>query len=251
MGIIVTCVCGKRLLTPDSASGQRGRCSECRRVVFVPRETRQGLIFWTGIEFPQLEAAVQQALVQLPVQPRSAILDEADKWAKAWNLPPEREPHQAGLDLITDMVVSCVQRDATVGMDHVTVLQTGGEKMLRVAVARQGRELLHFIARSGDDEFLCWHHRDTEDEQMENEKQRTDILQSLSGGVRCDMCSYNMGYVQLRTKAGLAPIVGYRCAVCNKLFCSKCHGKYEQGCPACGAPLESLQYLARRSMGPA
>ena len=60
-----------------------------------------------------------------------------------------------------------------------------------------------------------------------------------------------MGYVRLLKKAGLTPIVGYRCTACNKLFCSKCHGRYRQGCPACEAPLEKLEYLARRPRGPA
>ena len=246
MGITLTCVCGKRLVTPDSAAGQRGRCSECRRLVFVPQQTSQGIVYWSGDEFPLLEASTQQAAGQLPVEDREAVLDEAEKWAKAWHLPPDRNPHKGGLDLITDIVVSCVQRDATVGMDSVTVLQARDEQMVRVAVARQGAQLLHFIARVGQDDYLAWHHRDAEDEMAEDERQRTDVLQSLSSGVHCELCNYNMGYVRLLTKAGLAPIVGYRCAKCNKLFCSKCHGRYKQGCPACEAPLEELQYLARR-----
>jgi len=246
MGIILTCVCGKRLVTPDSAAGQRGRCSECRRLVFVPRQTDRGVIFWSGDEIPLLEASLMQAAMQLEIQDREAVLDEADKWAKAWKLPPEREPHQAGLDLITDIVVSCVQRDATVGMDSVTVLQAKGERMVRVAVARQGTQLLHFVARTAPDEFLCWHHRDVEDDLVDDEKQRTDVLQSLSSGVHCELCDYNMGYVRLLAKAGLSPIVGYRCTKCNKLFCSKCHGRAKQGCPSCGGDYEDLQYLARR-----
>lgn len=250
MGIILTCCCGKRLMTPDSAAGQRGRCSKCGRVVFVPQQTNHGLVYWTGKEIQYLEAAAMQAVSHLPIQDREAVLDEADKWAKAWHLPPDRSPHAAGLELICDMVVSCVQRDATVGMDGASVLQASGEKMIRVSVARQGRQLLHFIARVGDDEFLCWHHRDAEDEMTEDEKQRTDILQSLSSGVHCELCNYNMGYVRLLKKAGLAPIVGYRCTNCNKLFCSKCHGRYEQGCPACEASLDKLEYLARRAVGP-
>lgn len=247
MGITLTCVCGKRLVTPDSAAGQRGRCSECRRLVFVPLQTAQGTIFWQGTEFQLLEASLLQAASQLPMQDEPVVLDEADKWAKAWKLPPEREPHKAGLDLITDMVVSCVQRDATVGMDAVSVIQAKGEKMIRVAVARQGTQLLHFVARIAPDQYLCWHHRDTEDDRVDDEKQRTDVLQSLSSGVHCELCNYNMGYVRLLNKAGLAPIVGYRCTKCNKLFCSKCHGRYKQGCPACQAALEDLQYLARRT----
>lgn len=251
MGIMITCCCGKRLVTPDSAAGQRGRCSECGRQVFVPRETSQGVVYWTGTELNLLEAAVIQASCQLPNQDREEVLDEAEKWAKAWKLPPERSPHEAGLDLTTDVVVSCVQRDVTVGMDGLSVLQAKDEKMIRVVVSRQGTQLLHFIARTDDDHYLCWHHRDTEDEQVDNEKQRTDVLQSLSTGVRCELCDYNMGYVRLLSRAGLAPIVGYRCTQCNKLFCTKCHGKARQGCPTCEAPLEDLQYLARRARGPA
>jgi hypothetical protein len=247
MGIILTCVCGKRLVTPDSAAGQRGRCSECRRLVFVPQHTTQGLVFWTGTETPFLEASLLQAACQLPVQDEAVVLDEAEKWAKAWKLPPEREPHKAGLDLVTDMIVSCVQRDATVGLDSITVLQAKEEKMIRVSVARQNTHLLHFIARIAPDLYLGWHHRDTEDDRVDDEKQRTDVLQSLSSGVHCEICNYNMGYVRLLAKAGLTPIVGYRCGKCNKLFCSKCHGTYKQGCPACKAPVEALQYLARRT----
>jgi hypothetical protein len=216
-------------------------------MVFVPRETNQGIVFWSGSEFPLLEAAMMQAASQLPMQDREAVLDESEKWAKAWQLPPDRKPHKGGLDLITDIIVSCVQRDATVGMDEAAVLQVKGEKMVRVAVARQGTQLLHFIARVGQDDYLAWHHRDAEDEMAEDERQRTDVLQSLSSGVHCELCNYNMGYVRLLAKAGLAPIVGYRCTKCNKLFCSKCHGKYKQGCPSCEAELENLQYLARKT----
>jgi len=182
----------------------------------------------------------------LKVQGKEAVLDEAEKWAKAWKLPPDRKPHRAGMDLVCDMVVSCVQRDATVGMEGVNVIQATGEEMVRVGVTRQGKQLLHFVARLGADEFICWHHRDVEDEQADNEKQRTDVIQSITGGVHCELCDYNMGYVRLMTKAGLAPLVGYRCTACNKLFCTKCHGKRGENCPACGASAAKLQYLARR-----
>jgi hypothetical protein len=250
MGIILTCVCGKRLVTPDSAAGQRGRCSECRRLVFVPHETSRGTVYWSGTELQLLEACMHQAVSQLKIQDTDAVLDEAEKWAKAWKLPPEREPHKAGLSLAIDIIISCVQRDATVGMDSVAVLKAGDEDMIRVAVDRQGTEFLHIVARVGEDEYLCWHHRDAEDEMADNEKQRTDILQSLSSGVHCELCNYNMGYVRLLKNPGLAPIVGYRCSECNKLFCSKCHGRHKEGCPSCKAGFENLQYLARRTQAP-
>ncbi len=246
MGIIVTCCCGKRLIAPDSSAGQRGRCSECRRIVFVPYETDRGRIIYQGMDIPLIEGALKQSICRLPIQDREAVLDEAEKWAKAWHLPPDRKPHEAGFDLISDMVISCVQRDAAVGMDHATVLEAAGENMVRVSVARQGEQLLHFIARVGEDEYFAWHHRDAEDEEAEDARQRTDVMQSLSSGVQCEICNHNMGYVRLMTKVGLAPIVGYRCTACNKLFCTKCHGKYEEGCPACGAPHTKLQLLARR-----
>lgn len=246
MGIIVTCCCGKRLVTADATAGQRGRCSECGRFVFVPRQTSQGTLFWTGTDLRLLEASLHQAIYQLPVQETEAVLDEADKWAKAWNLPPERRPHNSGSDLICDIVVSCLQRDATVGMDHAEVIQARDEQMIRVVAVRQGAQLLHFIARTGEDEYCCWHHRDTEDAELDDAKQRTDVLQALSGGVHCELCDYNMGFVRMLNKPGLAPIAGYRCRKCNKLFCSKCHGRYKEGCPSCKAPLEELQYLARR-----
>jgi hypothetical protein len=249
MGIIITCCCGKRLVAPDSAAGQRGRCSKCGRTVFVPTETDRGVIYFSGDDLPGLEAAIHQAACRLVIQDREAVLDEAEKWAKAWKLPPDRKPLQAGFDLTCDSVVSCVQRDATVGMERASVLQAAGEEMLRVSVTRQEVQLLHFVARIGEDEFLSWHHRDAEDEEADDARQKTDIMQSLSTGVHCELCDYNIGYVRLLTKAGLVPIVGYRCTACNKLFCSKCHGKYEEGCPACGAPLAKLQYLARRTLG--
>jgi hypothetical protein len=248
MGITLTCWCGKRLVAPDAAAGQHGRCSECGRAVFVPLRSERGVLYWTGSEIQLLEAALRQAVANLKVQSREAVLDEAEKWAKAWRLPPERKPHSAGGDLACDHIISCIQRDATVGMDEASVLQAAGEEMVRVSVLRQGRQLLHFVARVGQDEFFCWHHRDAEDEEIENEKQRTDIIQSLSGGIHCELCYYNMGFVRLMPKVGLAPLVGYRCTACNKLFCSKCHGTHEKGCPSCSAPLGKLQYLARRNV---
>jgi len=248
MGIIVTCSCGKRLVAPDATAGQRGRCSSCSRTVFIPKTTDRGVVYWVGSDLQLLEAALQQAAAQLPLQSEDEVLDEAEKWAKAWQLPPDRKPHRSGLDLVRDIVVSCVQRDATVGIDGASVVQATGEQMIRVGVTRQGRQLLHFIARVAPDDFLCWHHRDAEDEQADDEKQQTDIIQSLTGGVHCELCDYNMGYVRLLEKAGLAPIVGYRCRQCNKLFCTKCHGKRAEGCPACGTDASNLQYLARRSV---
>ena len=246
MGIIVVCCCGKRLEVPDSAAGRRGKCSECNRTVFVPTTTDRGLVFWSGTDMQILEACVQQSLCQLPVQGREAVLDEAEKWAKAWRLPPEKKPNRSGRGMVCDVLCSCVQRDATVGMDRVTVYQAKDEPMLRVTVFRQEKQLLHFVARTGEDEYLCWHHHDAEDEAVENEKQRTDVIQALSGGVRCAKCGYNIGYVRLVPKVGLAPIVGYRCTSCSVILCSKCHGKYEQGCPECRAGHQHLQVLSAR-----
>lgn len=246
MGIIVTCYCGKSLEAPPEAAGRHGRCSECRRIVFVPRQTDKAIIIYTGLDLQMVEAAIIQALSQLEVQPREAMLDEAEKWAKAWQLPPDRKPHSMGLELIAGMVSSCVQRDAVVGMDRVSVHRMINEPMLRVAVIRNNRQLLHIIARTDQDEYLCWHHRDADDEEEENAKQRTAVLQSLSAGVHCDSCNYNMGYVRLVGRVGLAPIVGYRCTVCNKILCTKCHGNYGKGCPECHAPHSQLQVLAAR-----
>ena len=193
-----------------------------------------------------VEAAVKQSVVQLPVVQRDAMLDEAEKWAKAWRLPPERTPHEAGEELICDMVVSCVQRDVTVGMDRMSVMRAKGEDMLRVLVTRQETQLLHFVARIGPDRYVCWHHRDAEDDESDDAKQRTDVLQSLASGVICDKCGYNLGYCNLVAKPGLSPIVGYHCSQCGRMFCSKCHGKVEMGCPECVAPREKLKFLARR-----
>jgi len=193
-----------------------------------------------------VEAAVKQSVVQLPVVQRDAMLDEAEKWAKAWHLPPERTPHEAGEELICDMVISCVQRDVTVGMDRMSVMRAKGEDMLRVLVARQETQLLHFVARIGPDKYISWHHRDAEDDETDNAKQKTDVLQSLASGVICDKCGYNLGYCNLVAKPGLSPIVGYHCSQCGRMFCSKCHGKVELGCPECVAPREKLKFLARR-----
>ncbi len=246
MGIIVTCCCGKILEAPAESAGRHGRCSECRRLVFVPRETEKAHVIYTGNNFQLIEAAIIQALCQLEIQPREAMMDEADKWAKAWQLPSERKPHSSGLELIAGMVSSCIQRDATVGMDRVSIHRMKAEPMLRVAVIRENRQLLHIVARIGEDQYLCWHHRDAEDEEVENAKQRTAVLQSLSAGVHCDRCDYNMGFVRLVGRIGLAPIVGYRCTVCNKILCTKCHGKFEKGCPECRASHNKLQVLAAK-----
>lgn len=246
MGIIVNCCCGKSLEAAPESAGRHGRCSECRRVVFIPRETEKAVVIYTGINLPLVEAAIIQAMSQLEVQPREAMLDEAEKWAKAWQLPADRHPHTMGLELIAGMVSSCIQRDAAVGMDRVSVHRMKNEPMLRVAVIRENQQLLHIVARIAQDEFLCWHHRDAEDEEAENAKQRTAMLQSLSSGVHCDRCDYNMGFVRLIGRVGLAPIVGYRCTVCNKILCTKCHGKYEKGCPDCHATHSKLQVLAAR-----
>jgi len=245
MPIIVTCCCGKNLEAPETAAGRHGKCSQCGRTVFVPQRTSQELVTWTGTDFQLLEAALHQELFRLPVQPTDRILDEAEKWAKVWKLPPERKPHHAGFDLICDMVSSCVMRDAAVGMDNVSVLRANGEQMVRVAVLRGERKLLHFIARSGEDEYLCWHHRDAEDDETETARERTDVLQSIATGVHCAKCDHNLGYVRV-TKAGLAPIAGYRCGRCGRIFCSKCHGAFVRGCPLCSEGHEALILLAAR-----
>jgi hypothetical protein len=200
------------------------------------------------MDMKHLEAAAQQAICELEIQQTEAVLDEAGKWAKAWKLPPDRQPHRAGFSMICDMVVSCVMRDATIGMDRANVSRYDGEQMIRVTVNRQNRQLLHFVARVGQDEYLCWHHRDAEDEAQEDQKQRSTIIQSLSGGVRCALCNYNLGYVRRVAKTGLAPIVGYRCTVCSGIFCTKCHGKFIQGCPSCRATHEHLEILAAKLM---
>jgi len=246
MGIVVTCKCGKKLTAPDDAGGRHGRCSECGRTVFIPRSTDRALIIWTGTDMFLMEEAIKQTVGRLPEVTREAMLDEADKWAKAWRLPPERQPREAGEELICDMVVSCVQRDAAVGMDRMSVLMAKGEQMLRILVARQGEQLLHFVARIGPDQYITWHHRDAEDDEIDDAKQKTGVMQSLASGVVCDKCGYNMGYCDMLSKPGLAPIVGYYCSQCQHMLCTKCQGKIEQGCTECGAGRDKLQYLARR-----
>ena len=246
MSIVVMCSCGKRLEAPDSAAGRHGKCSECGRTVFIPRQTDRATIIWSGTDMFLVEAAIKQSVGQLPMVQREAMLDEAEKWAKAWRLPPEHQPHEAVEELICDMVVSCVQRDVTVGMDRMSVMRAKGEDMLRVLVTRQETQLLHFVARIGPDKYISWHHRDAEDDEIENAKQRTDVLQSLSSGIICDKCGYNLGYCNLIAKPGLSAIVGCYCSECGKMLCSKCHGKVEQGCPECSASRDKLKFLARR-----
>ena len=208
MVLTVTCSCGRKLLAPPSAAGRHGKCSLCGRMVFVPLRSAHDLVIWSGRDFPLLEAALQQELPQLAIQPAENILNEAEKWAKVWNLPLRRKPAYAGLDLICDVVASCVMHDAVVGMDKVAVLRADGEQIVRVVVQRGERKLLHFVARTGDDEYLCWHHRDAEDDELENARERTDTLQAPQG-VHCAKCEYNIAYAQV-TKDGQATTVEYR-----------------------------------------
>ena len=209
MSVIVTCSCGKKLAAPESAAGRQGKCSQCGRTVFVPQRNSQELIVWSGTDVQLLEAALHQELSQLAIQPAEHILEEAEKWAKALKLPRERKPYYAGFELICDMVSSCVRRDAAVGMDKMTVSQTDGEQMVRVSVQRGERRRLHFVARIGEDEYLCWHHRDAADDEIENVRERTDVLQAIMSGVHCANCEYNIAFAQV-TKDGQATTVEYR-----------------------------------------
>jgi len=209
VSVIVTCRCGKRVKAPQSWAGRRGKCSYCGQTVFVPLRNGTELIIWSGTDFQLLEWALHQELPQLAIQPAANILGEAEKWAKVWKLPVEHKSHHAGFALICDLVSSCVMRDAAVGMDMAMVSRTEGEPIIRVAVKRGERTLLHFVARSGEDEYLCWHHRDAEDEEIENAREQTDVLQAQPGGVHCSNCEYNIAYTQV-SKDGQSTTVEYR-----------------------------------------